>query len=448
MPFDPTTAKPEGAGKFDPSTATPDRPLSGSFLQRSQQAEQQTEQAFQQKTGKKMMEDPVGFAGFALTDPQAQHRGFETLPAVGPGEGLMRSRPSLFRGPKPTDQQTLRQAGVMLTPGQQAGGIVRWGEQLAKSFPILGYFIHNAETQTLESFNRAIFDQSLAPISRKLPKDIEVGHDAFNFVDKQFDEAYGRVKGLINFRLDREAIEDLKEIQAAVSELPPERVTQFETVLRNRVFSPGRMQQADARLNGEQFKLIESDLGRIASEYRGSPDPDQRIFGSHIDEVKLALRSALERNNPEAAEQLKAINSGYAMFVRAQGAATRRATSGAAFTPNDLLQAIQRQDKSLRKSMMWRGDNVLQPFSEAASRVLPSKYPDSGTAGRFLAYEAAKGVLAGGGYGAGLVPPEMLAALGGASLAYTRPGIRAFNALTRGSAEAVSPTVADALRGE
>lgn len=445
MPEPPTDLVDVSASKAPPSDLVDPDQLHGSFLQQRQQSDQRTQQLFEQKTGKKMMDDPVGYAGFALRDPEARHLGFETIPSFGPGEGLMRSRPSLFKGAQPpSPQQTLREAGVLMTPGQMAGksfgGVIKWSEEMAQSAPILGSFIRNAKAQSIDTFNRAVLDQALAPITRKLPKDVQVGHDAFNYIDKQFDDAYARVKGVINFKMDKQFVDDLKDVWQGMQELPDKERGQFEAILRNRVFHEGRMGQADARVSGEQFKQIESDLGRIASEYRGAADPNQRIFAARIDEVKLALREALERNNPEAAEQLKAINSGYAMLVRAQNAATRRATSGAIFTPSDLLQSIKSQDPTTRKGAFLKGDGLLQPFAEAAQQVLPNTRPDSGTAER--------GMFLAGAAGLAHFSPESLAASAALSVPYTGPGMRALNALAgRGGAQEIPPTVEEVLRG-
>lgn len=347
---------------------------------------------------------------------------------------------------KPSPQKMLREGGVMLTPGQSVGGIGRRMEEWFQSAPILGSFMRNAKKQTIESFDVSVLNDSLAHINRQVPKGTDAGHDALRFADKAFDERYERVKGDIRFHpggADGQFAQELKEISEAVKELPPERQQQYVSVMQ-RVFSP-QSRSPDGFINGEQFKRIESDLTRIASEYRASADPDHRIFAHRLDEVKLALRSQLARVNPEVAEELSSINAGYAKLVRAQGAAARRASSLGLFTPSDLLQTIKSLDGTVRKTGFANGDALMQKFAEAGQEVLPNTVPDSGTVER--------GLFLGATYGAyHLLDPNLLAASGLMSLPYTGPGMRAMNAMAgsksawpRPPGAAVSPAAASVL---
>jgi hypothetical protein len=107
-----------------------------------------------------------------------------------------------------------------------------------------------------------------------------------------------------------------------------------------------------------------------------------------LDDVLDVVTDAAERHSaPGVREQLKKVNTGYAIFTRIQDAATRRIATqpGAApgtFTPGDLVAAVKKGDRTVRKGAFARGDALLQQFAEDAESVLPSKVSDSGTVTR------------------------------------------------------------------
>jgi len=133
------------------------------------------------------------------------------------------------------------------------------------------------------------------------------------------------------------------------------------------------------------------------------------------------MRQNLERINPRYAGELRQINSGWAMYARIRDAAAQRRTSGGVFTPSDLLGAVKKGDRSVSKGSFARGDALMQDFAEAGQQVLPSKIPDSGTAGRSLASAA----------GLGYLSPKVLAGVAAASLPYNRAAMHGLSRYTQ-----------------
>jgi hypothetical protein len=133
--------------------------------------------------------------------------------------------------------------------------------------------------------------------------------------------------------------------------------------------------------------------------------------------------------NFDAEAELSNINKGWANFTRLQTAGAK-ANTAEMFTPSQLAQAVRQGDTSVRKGAVARGNALMQDLSDAGVNILPSKTPDSGTAGRL----AAMGLIGGGAYGAsqGMISPEMLAIGAAAGLPYM-PGARKVmtTALTR-----------------
>ena len=89
------------------------------------------------------------------------------------------------------------------------------------------------------------------------------------------------------------------------------------------------------------------------------------------------------------AQQLAKINEGWANY-----AILRRAASGPQaaqtgdFTPSQLMQGVQESAKrggqAVGRGKLSEGKALMQDLAAAGYEVLPSKYPDSGTAGRIL----------------------------------------------------------------
>jgi hypothetical protein len=109
------------------------------------------------------------------------------------------------------------------------------------------------------------------------------------------------------------------------------------------------------------------------------------------------------------------------------------------FTAAQLQNAVKAGDKSVGKGAFATGNALMQDLSGAGQRVLGSKYPDSGTAGRGLL-----ALLAPGGVAAGLAtaPGSTLGTLGGiglGSLPYTQLGQRAAAALLTARPQLAQP---------
>jgi hypothetical protein len=154
-------------------------------------------------------------------------------------------------------------------------------------------------------------------------------------------------------------------------------------------------------MDGRTFKNVESDLSRQARNFRSSPDPNHRELGRLIDELNDSLRENVERNSaPGVRQRLKEINTSWAAFTRVQEAATRRNGADGVFDTGDLVAAVKKSDRSVRKGAFARGDAMLQDFAEAAHDVIRTKLPDSGTAGRVK--EGLAGRVIGGAAGAAL----------------------------------------------
>jgi hypothetical protein len=343
-----------------------------------------------------------GAAGGAVAGVAGKALSGAIAPRLGPDAALLASR------------------GVRMTPGQMAGGMAKRAEDSVASVPVAGSFIGAAQRESVHSFNRAVIDDALAPIGAKLPAGTEPGREAVRYADDAVSDAYNRVLPRLALRADAQFNSDIQTLRTMASNMPRDQADQYERILANHLFD--RLAPTGTMLGGD-LKIAESDLGRLASQYRGSALASERQLGDAIRETQEVLRDSLMRQNPKDAPELQKINAAFARLVRVEGAASNRSTSGGVFTPGDLLTAIKRGDTSSRKKAFATGGALGQDFAEAGQRVLPQKTPNSGTPERAMW----AGLLGQGG----MIEPKTAIALGLATAPYTGPALTAVNRLAQ-----------------
>ncbi len=344
--------------------------------------------------------------------------------AFGVGAGTAASvLGGIIGGPSSKAVTGLMESGVKLTPGQMSGGLVRRAEEAFKSLPILGSFIRGAEGKGIEGFNRGVANQVLEPIGQRIDPTL-TGRALIAKTEEALGAAYDKVLPQIKMRIDPDLSQDLQNIRFQATEMPKSQAEQFTNILNNRLGAYFKTAPIGTN-QGVALKRTMGELRSLANQYRSSPGPEGRQLAYRLDDVSSALRKAMIRQNPQFADDLRKVDSSWAMFARMQDASTRRATSEGTFTPSDLLQTIKSQDKSVRHGRFARGDELLQVYAQYGQKVLPGKLPDSGTTERAL-YDAAL-LAAGTGYGTGHLPLAPAAGLLAGSVPYTGPGMAAIN---------------------
>jgi len=305
--------------------------------------------------------------------------------------------------------QSLRSEGVQPTVGQALGGRMAAVEEKLRSVPILGDMIDRARGQTLVSFNKTAINRSLEPIGKKID---EVGSDgvrkAGDLLSNYYDDALKQVKGV---KFDARFDADLTQLRQMASNLTEPMRKRFEQELQQKVV--GRMSPNNSML-GDVFKSVDSDLGKIASRFSKSSTAAEQELGDALSQLQNLLKQQMMRTNPHVADMIKRADAGWANLVRVENAAKSAKNAEGIFTPAQLNAAIQGADDSVRGRAVSRGTSLMQDLGSSGQKIIGSKVPDSGTAGRL-------------GWGAGLIGagavnlPVTAAALGGGSLIYTRP---------------------------
>lgn len=326
-----------------------------------------------------------------------------------------------------TDVQMLRGEGVRPTIGQTLGGGWNRAEEKAMSLPIVGDAIAASRTRAQEDFNRAALQRTVGRVGGTAD---DVGQAGVAKAGDAIADAYNTAaRNLGAFRLDRQAVGELRTVQSMAQQLADKERGQFakvwETVAQD--ISPNGTVPQSA------FKKIDSKLGQEAARFGGSPDVYQQQLGDAIGELRSSIKNNAMRANPTAAAQTKAADQAYAHLVRIEGAAKAAQNNEGVFTPAQLASAVRQADRSVRDRATARGEALMQDLSRAGQNVLGNKVPNSGTADRLM--------LGGAGLGAYFLDPMIPAGLLSGAAMYTPP----LQALLRG-AVANRPEAAQAVR--
>ena len=335
--------------------------------------------------------------------------------------------------------QILLKNGVDLTPDQIAQGAFKRGADAMASAPVVGSAVRSGQRRAVESFNIATLNGALNQVGEALPKSVKAGR-----------EAIGKAADILGSRFN-DLIKQLKPVEATPSFITgmasvpaeaqawgalPETVQRLQNVRKTveDSFVSGAAPSGNFAVSPQHFKQLESKLSAVVKEAWKDND---YAFANGVQAMQDHLRGALADSNPAHAAELHDLNTAWAIFKRAEGAAARRVASGGVFMPSDLSADIKKHSS---QGAFARAATKLQAFADAGQKVLPSTIADSGTAERnawlgllggsgFLG--SAPAVLGGGALGAAHFNPLVAAGVGAATAPYTKPAMRALSEWAR-----------------
>lgn len=352
--------------------------------------------------------------------------------AAAGGQALFNGLARIVRPNTSAEVRTLMDEGVTPTPGQVLGGAARRIEEGLTSLPIVGDAIRAGQTRAIEDLNRVAFNRALSPIGLKLPKGLK-GREAVSYVADALSDRYDQLMPRLTTMADGGFIQDIQQLRNMMGSgaVAQETADRFEKILNNQLLV--KFSGQNTAMTGKTLKEVESDLGNTWRDLRQSSSSDDRKLGDAVRQTQDVLRQLVERSNPHVADELRAINKGYANFSRPERAAASVAAEDGVFSPAQLHSAVKATDKSRNKKAFARGDALMQDLSDPAKAALSQKVPDSGTPLRLMTGAGAAGLLA-------MVEPTALAGTLGASALYSRPGQSALATLL-----ARRPASADAV---
>ena len=304
----------------------------------------------------------------------------------------------------------LKNEGVQPTIGQTLGGWANRVEEKAQSLPIVGDAITAARQRANEQMNKAAFNRALAPIGEKLPSGQALGGSAVEYTSAKLGQAYDNLLPKLTTQSDGQFSQGVQSLKTMVNQgaLDPKYSNLFDKTLKDRVLDKFQGQNT---MTGQTLKDTESFLTSEIKRFGMSQDPDARLLGDAYKQLQSELRDLVTRSNPAHAAELKAINTGWANFKRVQNAASKVGAEEGVFTPAQLKNAVRALDRSKDKARFAEGNALMQDLSGAAKTQMGGKVADSGTAGRLA--------LGGGALGAGMVNPAIPIGLLTGAAAYT-----------------------------
>lgn len=329
------------------------------------------------------------------------------------------------------DVKRLAAAGVRnMTPGQLASGqsgfiprLINKGEEALTSAYGLGDLISSARENAQASYGQALGNRILGNIGKTLPKAKTSAEDIVDHVRGQLGQAYDSLVPKLSMQFDDDFINGLTAAKEAVTTLPDTVQNQFQAIVQNAF----KNRANGTGMAGQALKDAESYLTKQIRTYMPKGG-DHSILAEAVDGVRQSLRQAIARANPQFADQLAALNTGWAQLRPIRQVMERNA--------DELLSPakVQSATKPFR-------DNL----TRAGKRVLSNATPDSGTARRVMATAVTGGLATGlpaavAGLGPGLAIPAGLAAL------YTKPGIAALNKALLTARGPVTKAVGEATR--
>lgn len=325
--------------------------------------------------------------------------------------------------------KALQQAGVELTPGQLVGGVLKKLEDASTSLLGVGNIVQGAQRRSLESFNRVAVNKALAPIGKRLPKDIPVGREAIDFAERTISKAYDNLVPKLSGELDQKLADDITKVQLKTKFLPQDTQAQLASIIDNEILTriPG-----NGVFDGKTLQSINVRLGELTRNYSKSTDANQRELGRALRELDESFKKMIYRSNPQEAKNLTALEKASASQMRVTEAAAATGSDAGVFTPAQFSNAVKKLESGKRKKAFGTGRSLMQDISDPAKQILPSSLNNSGTADRLMLTS-----LIGGGAGLAGLTPQALAAAGVIGAAYTKPGVAATKALLASRPKAV-----------
>lgn len=323
----------------------------------------------------------VGGATSALTTPTDEGRGASAATGAGLGAlgvPLMAGASRVLSPVMTPDVKKMIAEKISMTPGQIMGGMLKSFEDKATSLPIVGEAINAARRKGVEDFNRAAYKRAVEPIGGEVP--IATGREGVRYIKNQLEDAYDSLLPKLTFKPDATLFDSLSGLKKNVAGLKQEDALMVSNDVKDMIQS--RMSDKGI-IDGNTFKIVEEDLNKIIGDYKGSTG-SQATIGRAYQQALADIRESLGRSNPQFADELAKINTGYANYARIRAAGSRAGTSEV-FTPNQLSAAVRSADKSAGKGQTATGQALMQDLTDAAEKVLPSQIKDSGTAARMLA---------------------------------------------------------------
>lgn len=293
------------------------------------------------------------------------------------GQGIGGGLGSVLKGGGAAAAQALRARGIPLTAGQLLGGIPKAIEDRLTSIPGVGDMVNARRLDGLKAFNKNAFGDIAGQQIDGL------GSPGLERARPVVSGLYDRATQGVSVPITPQITADIAAARAAGSNLPPDLASRFDTAMTNRidpVVTSGHM-------TGETYQQAERAMkGYRAETTKPGFEQDYRdALGGVSDVLRNAMETGGGRSVTEGLSEADQAYRRLKIVERAVGAARNGSRSGEneVFTPSQLNDAV-----AANANKYGGSGSTSRPFfdlGQQGQEVLPSRIPDSGTAGRLAA---------------------------------------------------------------
>lgn len=309
------------------------------------------------------------------------------------GSGIANTTGRIVRGVSDPAVNALAERGVPMSLGSLLGNRSIPGKLINRfeSAPIIGDMFAARRADSIDAFNREAFNDAVAPLGGRVASPGREGmNEALGIVDEGYRNALGDTAVDTVDPGFRDAITASRSRMAAIPTIGEELTYNFDNNVAP-LFEDG--------INGERLQAALRNLREMQAGYAGQPmgQAAREVVG----EAEGALRGLVAGQRPDVLPKLDAANAAYRNVSTLADAVNTATNNKGVFTPAQLgRSAVNNTKKFGGRMKAAKGDVPFARLQEAAQDVLPSTYPDSGTAGRLLS-AGLPTVLGGGGVAAG-----------------------------------------------
>lgn len=324
-------------------------------------------------------------------------------------------------------EQTMRELGVTLTPGQLLGKQPKALEEFAENIPLVGQYISNAKERQLFQFNKGVINKALAKVGKELDADV-IGRDAVaearNIVSQQYDDVLGRIKFELNPNITKAlggVVKNSKLTAAGQKQ-------QLNDLIDDYIYKQIPVNnKGTGTIDGKAFKAIESDMLKKIRNLRSSSTDAERSLGEELGKALDVFKSAMRNQNQADSSILRRIDSAYGDLVVMETAAANTGAKNGVFTPKQYQTAVRQRDTTRSKSAFAAGRARGQEVSEAAMETI-NREQGSTVEGRLT-------MSLGGLYGSVQNPAVAAGVAVAAPAMYSQKGLQVMEALMRSRPE-------------
>ena len=318
-------------------------------------------------------------------------------------------------------EQTMRDLGVTMTPGQLMGTQAKAIEEFAQNIPLIGPMISSARERQLFQFNRGVINKALRKVDEKLPDEV-IGRDAVAHVQQVVSQKYDDVLASVSMQYDKLLAGKIGEV------IPRSKLTaaadkqKLNDELNKLIYSQVPVDnKVSGVVDGQLFKRIEAAVNERIKVYGQSKTPSDLDIADALQDALKIWRAELMAQNPKYAQQLSKINAAYSDVVVMETAAAAGGAQNGVFTAKNYQTAVRQRDMSRRKRAFAAGKAKGQELSDAAVETI-APVTGATTEGRVAMSLA-------GGYGAFKDPWLAAGAVAGSKMIYSPTGLKVIEAI-------------------